>query len=189
MVDEPAEEDAISILRGLKERYETHHKINKTDAAIVSAVQLSNRYITDRFLPDKAIDLIDEAAARLRLEMNSMPEELDEVERRIRQLEIEREAMKREKDEGQSKSAQRRTGQHGRKAPGDQSPVGSRKRSRPRRIQKAKEELEQLKQEGQPGRKRRRLQQSCRGPLRKNSRGAAAPGRPKQAAAGDAGRR
>jgi ATP-dependent Clp protease ATP-binding subunit ClpB len=134
MVDEPAEEDAISILRGLKERYETHHKINITDAAIVSAVQLSNRYITDRFLPDKAIDLIDEAAARLRLEMNSMPEELDEIERRIRQLEIEREAMKREKDEGQSKSAQRRTGQHGRKAPGDQSPVGRRKRSRTRRT-------------------------------------------------------
>ncbi|MFT5166716.1 MAG: ATP-dependent Clp protease ATP-binding subunit ClpB [Saprospiraceae bacterium] len=98
MVDEPNEEDAISILRGLKERYESYHKINITDAAVIAAVQLSTRYITDRHLPDKAIDLIDEAAARLRLEMNSMPEELDEVERRIRQLEIEREAMKREKD-------------------------------------------------------------------------------------------
>jgi len=98
MVDEPSEENATSILRGLKERYETYHKINITDAAIVSAVQLSTRYIADRYLPDKAIDLIDEAAARLRLEMNSMPEELDEVERKIRQLEIEREAMKREKD-------------------------------------------------------------------------------------------
>ncbi|MFM2394968.1 MAG: hypothetical protein RLZZ546_2951 [Bacteroidota bacterium] len=98
MADEPSEEDAISILRGLKERYETHHKINITDEAVVAAVQLSQRYITDRFLPDKAIDLIDEAAARLRLEMNSMPEELDEVERKIRQLEIEREAMKREED-------------------------------------------------------------------------------------------
>ncbi|MBR9922914.1 MAG: ATP-dependent chaperone ClpB [Bacteroidetes bacterium] len=97
-VGEPNEEDAISILRGLKERYETHHKINIKDEAIVAAVQLSNRYITDRHLPDKAIDLIDEAAARLRLEMNSMPAELDEVERKIRQLEIEREAMKREKD-------------------------------------------------------------------------------------------
>jgi ATP-dependent Clp protease ATP-binding subunit ClpB len=97
-VDEPSEEDAISILRGLKERYETHHKINILDEAVVAAVQLSTRYITDRFLPDKAIDLIDEAAARLRLEMNSMPEELDEVERKIRQLEIEREAMKREND-------------------------------------------------------------------------------------------
>ena len=98
MVDEPSEEDAISILRGLKERYETHHKINITDDALVAAVQLSSRYITERQLPDKAIDLIDEAAAKLRLEMNSMPEELDEVERKIRQLEIEREAMKREED-------------------------------------------------------------------------------------------
>lgn len=98
MVDEPSEEDAISILRGLKEKYESYHKINITDGAIVAAVQLSTRYITDRYLPDKAIDLIDESAAKLRLEMNSMPEELDEVERKIRQLEIEREAMKREKD-------------------------------------------------------------------------------------------
>lgn len=98
MVDEPSEEDAISILRGLKEKYESYHKINITDGAIVTAVQLSTRYITDRYLPDKAIDLIDESAAKLRLEMNSMPEELDEVERKIRQLEIEREAMKREKD-------------------------------------------------------------------------------------------
>ncbi|MFT4534514.1 MAG: ATP-dependent Clp protease ATP-binding subunit ClpB [Saprospiraceae bacterium] len=103
MVDEPNEEDAISILRGLKEKYETYHKINITDAAIVSAVQLSTRYISDRHLPDKAIDLIDEAAAKLRLEMNSMPEELDEVERKIRQLEIEREAMKREKDQAKVK--------------------------------------------------------------------------------------
>ncbi|NJC27737.1 ATP-dependent chaperone ClpB [Neolewinella antarctica] len=97
-VDEPSEEDAISILRGLKERYETHHKINILDEAVVAAVQLSERYISDRFLPDKAIDLIDEAAARLRLEMNSMPEELDQAERQIRQLEIEREAVKREND-------------------------------------------------------------------------------------------
>jgi ATP-dependent Clp protease ATP-binding subunit ClpB len=98
MADEPSVEDAISILRGLKERYETHHKVNITDEAVVAAVQLSHRYITDRFLPDKAIDLIDEAAAKLRLEMNSMPEELDEVERKIRQLEIERAAMQREED-------------------------------------------------------------------------------------------
>jgi len=97
-VNEPNEEDAISILRGLKERYETHHKINILDEAVVAAVQLSERYITDRFLPDKAIDLIDEAAARLRMEMNSMPAELDEVERKIRQFEIEREAVKREND-------------------------------------------------------------------------------------------
>ncbi len=98
-VDEPAKADAISILRGLKERYETHHQVRIRDEAIIAAVDLSHRYITDRFLPDKAIDLIDEAASKLRLEMNSVPEELDEAERKIRQLEIEREAIKREKDE------------------------------------------------------------------------------------------
>ena len=99
MIDEPNVEDAISILRGLKDRYETHHHVRIKDEAIIAAVELSNRYITDRFLPDKAIDLIDESAAKLRLEMNSMPEELDKLERQIRQLEIEREAIKRENDE------------------------------------------------------------------------------------------
>lgn len=99
MVDEPDVDDAISILRGLKERYETHHKVRIQDAAIISAVTLSHRYITDRFLPDKAIDLIDEAASKLRIQINSMPEELDEVERKIRQLEIEREGIKREGDD------------------------------------------------------------------------------------------
>lgn len=99
MVDEPSEEDAISILRGLKDRYETHHHVRIKDEAIIAAVELSSRYISDRFLPDKAIDLIDESAAKLKLEMNSMPEELDELNRRIRQLEIEREAIKRENDE------------------------------------------------------------------------------------------
>jgi ATP-dependent Clp protease ATP-binding subunit ClpB len=99
MIEEPSVEDAISILRGLKDRYETHHHVRIKDDAIIAAVELSNRYITDRFLPDKAIDLIDESAAKLRLEMNSMPEELDKLERQIRQLEIEREAIKRENDE------------------------------------------------------------------------------------------
>jgi ATP-dependent Clp protease ATP-binding subunit ClpB len=99
IIDEPTVEDAISILRGLKDRYETHHHVRIKDEAIIAAVELSNRYITDRFLPDKAIDLIDESAAKLRLEMNSMPEELDKLERQIRQLEIEREAIKRENDE------------------------------------------------------------------------------------------
>ncbi len=103
MIDEPNVEDAISILRGIKDRYETHHHVRIKDEAIIAAVELSNRYITDRFLPDKAIDLIDESAAKLRLEMNSMPEELDELERRIRQLEIEREAIKRENDEDKLK--------------------------------------------------------------------------------------
>ena len=103
MVDEPNVEDAISILRGLKDRYETHHHVRIKDEAIIAAVELSHRYITDRFLPDKAIDLIDESAAKLRLEMNSMPEDLDKLERAIRQLEIEREAIKREKDEAKLK--------------------------------------------------------------------------------------
>ena len=99
MVDEPTPEDAISILRGLKERYENHHKVRIQDDALIAAVQLSHRYITDRFLPDKAIDLMDEAAAKLRMERDSQPEELDEITRRLRQLEIEREAIKREGDE------------------------------------------------------------------------------------------
>ncbi|MBZ0099757.1 MAG: ATP-dependent chaperone ClpB [Taibaiella sp.] len=103
LVDEPSVEDAISILRGLKERYEHHHQVRIKDEAIIAAVELSHRYITDRFLPDKAIDLIDESAAKLKLEINSMPEELDELERRIRQLEIEREAIKRENDEAKLK--------------------------------------------------------------------------------------
>ena len=98
MVDEPSPEDAVSILRGLKERYENHHKVRIQDDAIIAAVQLSHRYITDRFLPDKAIDLMDEAAAKLRMERDSQPEELDEITRRLRQLEIEREAIKREND-------------------------------------------------------------------------------------------
>ena len=98
MVDEPSVEDAISILRGLKERYESHHQVRIKDEAIIAAVELSTRYITSRFLPDKAIDLVDEAASRLRLEMNSVPEEIDTLDRRVRQLEIEREAIRREND-------------------------------------------------------------------------------------------
>jgi ATP-dependent Clp protease ATP-binding subunit ClpB len=97
LVDEPSVEETISILRGLKERYEVHHGVRITDGAIVAAAQLSHRYISDRFLPDKAIDLVDEAASKLRIEIDSMPEELDDVERRIKQLEIEREAVKRER--------------------------------------------------------------------------------------------
>ncbi len=99
LIDEPSVPDTISILRGLKERYEVHHRVRIKDEAIIAAAELSHRYISDRFLPDKAIDLIDEAAAKLRLEIDSVPEELDEIERRIRQLEIEREAIKRENDQ------------------------------------------------------------------------------------------
>ena len=98
MVNEPTTEDAISILRGIKEKYENHHKVMILDSAIIAAVELSQRYISERFLPDKAIDLIDEASSKLRMEINSKPEELDEVDRKIMQLEIEREAIKREKD-------------------------------------------------------------------------------------------
>lgn len=107
MIEEPSVEDTVSILRGLQERYELHHGVRITDGAIVAAAELSHRYISDRFLPDKAIDLIDEAASRLRLEIDSMPEELDSVERQIRQLEIEREALKREKDQSKIKSIEK----------------------------------------------------------------------------------
>ena len=100
VVDEPSVPDAISILRGLKERYENHHKVRIKDEAIIASVELSHRYITSRFLPDKAIDLVDEAAAKLRLEMNSVPDEIDELDRKVRQMEIEREAIRRENDQG-----------------------------------------------------------------------------------------
>ncbi|MDD4703033.1 MAG: ATP-dependent Clp protease ATP-binding subunit, partial [Bacteroidales bacterium] len=99
MIDEPSVQDTISILRGLKEKYEIHHKVRIKDAAIIAAAEMSARYITSRFLPDKAIDLIDEAAAKLRMEINSSPEEIDEVDRRLRQLEIERAAIRKEKDQ------------------------------------------------------------------------------------------
>ena len=147
LVDEPSEEDAISILRGLKERYESHHKINIKDEAIVAAVQLSTRYIADRFLPDKAIDLIDEAAARLRLEMNSMPEELDEVERKIRQLEIEREAMKREKDKAKIKVLNEELANLEERRNALKARWES-ERSVVLGVQQAKKEIEDLKQEG-----------------------------------------
>lgn len=148
MVDEPGEEDAISILRGLKERYETHHHVRIKDEAIIAAVELSSRYITDRFLPDKAIDLIDESAAKLKLEMNSMPEELDELNRKIRQLEIEREAIKREDDEEKLKSlstdianlsVQRDT----------LKAKWTEEKEQVEKVQNAKAEIERLKQEAE----------------------------------------
>ena len=107
IVQEPSVEDTISILRGLKERYENHHKVTIKDEAIIAAVELSSRYISDRFLPDKAIDLIDESAATLKLEINSMLEALDELERRLRQLEIEREAIKGDNDEQKMKEMEK----------------------------------------------------------------------------------
>ena len=111
MVDEPDTADAVSILRGLKEKYENHHKVRISDSAIIAAVDLSRRYITERFLPDKAIDLIDEAASKLRLEMNSLPDELDDTERKIRQLEIEKEALKREGDSQKAEEVSRQLGE------------------------------------------------------------------------------
>ena len=148
IIDEPNIEDAISILRGLKDRYETHHHVRIKDEAIIAAVELSSRYITDRFLPDKAIDLIDESAAKLRLEMNSMPEELDTLERQIRQLEIEREAIKRENDEPKLKelnteianlSVERDT----------YKAKWKQEKELVEKVQAGKEQVEQLKQEAE----------------------------------------
>jgi ATP-dependent Clp protease ATP-binding subunit ClpB len=110
VVGEPTVEDTIAILRGLKERYEVHHGVEIKDSALVAAAVLSHRYITDRFLPDKAIDLIDEAASRLRIEIDSMPTEIDEVERRIMQLTIEKQALSKEKDKASKRTRPRRNG-------------------------------------------------------------------------------
>ena len=150
LVGEPTVEDTISILRGLRERYEIHHGVKFKDAALVAAAVLSNRYIADRFLPDKAIDLIDEAASRLRMEIDSMPAELDEVERRIMQLEIEREALRKESDKASQGTARQARegagGAQGRRARGWPR-SGSRRRTRSRASRTQKEELEQLRLE------------------------------------------
>ncbi len=151
IIQEPSEEDAISILRGLKERYEVHHGVRITDAAIVAAVQLSNRYISDRFLPDKAIDLIDEAASKLRIEINSMPEELDQLERKIKQLEIEREALKREKDEQSAerlKELQKELSELEEKR-NSLKAKWQLERDRIQKIRNMKSEIEKLKQEAE----------------------------------------
>jgi ATP-dependent Clp protease ATP-binding subunit ClpB len=144
LVDEPSAEDAISILRGLKEKYETHHKVRIKDEAIVSAVELSQRYINDRFLPDKAIDLMDEAASKLRMEINSSPEALDDLERKIRQLEIEREAIKREKDEKKLERLNEQLAELGNER--DQLKAKwQNEKDIVERIQQAKENIEQFK--------------------------------------------
>ncbi len=144
LVDEPSAEDAISILRGLKEKYETHHKVRIKDEAIVSAVELSQRYINDRFLPDKAIDLMDEAASKLRMEINSSPEALDDLERKIRQLEIEREAIKREKDEKKLEKLNEQLAEMGNER--DQLKAKwQNEKDIVERIQQAKENIEQFK--------------------------------------------
>ena len=148
MVDEPSPEDSISILRGLKERYENHHKVRIKDEAIVSAVELSHRYITTRFLPDKAIDLVDEAASRLRLEMNSVPEELDSLDRRIRQLEIEREAIRREGDKERIAALNQEIDELKTKLSSMRAKWEG-ERDLIRKIQQNKERIEQLKIEAQ----------------------------------------
>ena len=148
LINEPSNEDAISILRGIKEKYETHHKVQIKDEAIISAVELSQRYITDRFLPDKAIDLIDEAAAKLRMEMNSKPEELDELDRKVMQLEIEREAIKREKDHAKLKQLSEEIANLNERR-NDLSAKWQAERSVVDGIQKAKEEIENFKYEAE----------------------------------------
>ena len=146
LVDEPTTEDAISILRGIKEKYENHHKVIIKDAAIISAVELSQRYITDRHLPDKAIDLIDEAASKLRMEINSKPEELDEIERKIMQLEIERAALKRENDTKKLEPVERELANFNEQRNSLQSKWQA-ERDVVDAVQRTKEEIESLKYE------------------------------------------
>jgi ATP-dependent Clp protease ATP-binding subunit ClpB len=148
MVDEPSAEDAISILRGIKEKYETHHKVRIKDEAIISAVELSQRYINDRFLPDKAIDLMDEAASKLRMQINSKPIELDEVERKIRQLEIEREAIKRENDQKKLESLNKEIAELSDKR-SDLTAKWQSEKEVVEGIQKVKEEIENFKFEAE----------------------------------------
>jgi len=144
LIDEPGISESISILRGLKERYESHHEIQIKDDAIISAVELSHRYISDRFLPDKAIDLIDEAASKLRLEMNSIPEELDEIQRRITQLEVEREAIKRENDENKLNNIIKQLAQLNEKR-NDLNAKWENERGTVIETQRLKKEIEELK--------------------------------------------
>jgi ATP-dependent Clp protease ATP-binding subunit ClpB len=148
LVDEPSSEDAISILRGIKEKYENHHKVIIKDAAIIAAVELSQRYITERHLPDKAIDLIDEAASKLRMEINSKPEELDELDRKILQLEIEREALKRENDSKKLENVERDLANLNEKRDAFNAKWQA-ERDVVDSIQKSKEEIEHLKFEAE----------------------------------------
>ncbi len=148
MVNEPDKMSTISILRGLKERYESHHKVSIQDDALIAAVNLSDRYITERFLPDKAIDLIDEAAAKLRMERNSLPEELDEISRHIKQLEIEREAIKREKDENKLKQLSEEISELKEKEK-SQRAKWQHEKELANQIQNDKQQIEELKQQAE----------------------------------------
>ena len=168
-VGEPTVEDTIAILRGLKERYEVHHGVRIKDAAIVAAATLSNRYITDRFLPDKAIDLIDEAASRIRIEIDSLPQEIDVLEREILQLEIERQALSRETDEKSKErlnDIEKRIADLNEKSSGDEGQVAIAKKKRSKRCATAKEQLEEAKLELERARPGRRPDQGRRAPIR-----------------------
>ena len=163
-MDEPAEEDAISILRGLKERYETHHKVRIKDEAIINAVQLSQRYISDRFCQTRPSDLIDEAASKLRMQINSMPTELDEVLRKMRQLEIEQEAIKREDDKKKLEDLQRHIPELKEKRD-DLKARWEGEKEVVEGIQTEKKRIEELKLEAEQSRASRRLGSSSRNPL------------------------
>ncbi len=157
MVDAPTVEDTISILRGLRERFEVHHGVRIQDDALVAAAMLSHRYITDRFLPDKAIDLVDEACAMIRTEIDSMPQELDEVTRRVMQLEIEEAALKKEKDKASQErleDAAQGAGRPARPRPTRCAPSGRPRSRRSSRLQALREELEQVRQRDRGGRAR-----------------------------------
>ena len=176
VVDQPSVEDTISILRGLRERYEVHHGVRITDAALVAAAVLSNRYITDRFLPDKAIDLVDEAASRLRMEMDSMPAELDEIERRRMQLEIEREALRKEKDAAsQARLEVLEKELADLRERGDVMKASwEREKEVVAEIRQAREELEQPAAGDRGSRARRRLRHGRRAAVRQDRRAAEA---------------
>ena len=172
-VSQPTVEDTISILRGLKEKYEVHHGVRITDAAIVAAATLSNRYIADRFLPDKAIDLIDEAASRLRMQVDSKPEELDELDRRIMQLKIEQEALRKETDAASKRpadEARRRTRRSGGEVGRADASAGRRRRTRSAQAQKLKEELDARAQRARPGAAQGRLRRGRQARLRRDPR-------------------
>ena len=170
-VDEPTVEDTISILRGLKEKYELHHGVRITDSAIVAAATLSNRYITDRFLPDKAIDLMDEAASRLRMQVDSKPEELDELDRRIIQLKIEREALKKETDEASKDRLERLEKELAdleEQSAGITAALAGREGQARRSAQKLKEQLDQARIELETGAAHGRPRQGRRARLRRD---------------------
>jgi ATP-dependent Clp protease ATP-binding subunit ClpB len=165
MVDEPSVEDSISILRGIKDKYELHHGVRIKDDAVIASVELSSRYISDRFLPDKAIDLMDEAASKLRLEMDSVPEELDELNRKIMQLEIEREAIRREKDKDKEAVLTKEIAELSEQRNSLKAKWESEK-AIVAGIQKEKENIDRLKFEAD-----QRLWPGGRNPVRKNYRG------------------